>query len=157
MLIFQDMKNVLVPYTASRHRIAIPAKYRFDTWTADRLEKFVVAWNTNLVKTPPTSFQDLADPKWKGKLSMEPTDADWYAALYQYFTHEAKPQMTTAAVDAMFKKIAANSQIINGHTNQTQALAAGQVQVVVTRPRAGVGAAAGEEGADRVRASSSRR
>lgn len=132
MLIFQGMKNVLVPYTASRHRIAIPAKYRFDTWTADRLEEFVVAWNTNLVKTPPTSFQDLADPKWKGKLAIEPTDVDWFAALYQYFTQVRRPHMTAAAADAMFKAIAANAQIINGHTAQAQALAAGQIQVIVS-------------------------
>jgi iron(III) transport system substrate-binding protein len=132
MLIFQGMKNVLVPYTASRHRIAIPAKYRFDTWTADRLEEFVVAWNTNLVKTPPTSFQDLTDPKWKGKLAIEPTDVDWFAALYQYFTQVRKPHMSKAAADSMFKAIAANAQIINGHTAQAQALAAGQVQVIVS-------------------------
>jgi iron(III) transport system substrate-binding protein len=132
MLIFQGMKNVLVPYTASRHRIAIPAKFRFDTWTADRLEEFVVAWNTTLVKTPPTSFQDLTDPKWKGKLAIEPTDVDWFAALYEYFTQVRKPHMSTAAADAMFKAIVANAQIINGHTAQAQALAAGQIQVIVS-------------------------
>jgi iron(III) transport system substrate-binding protein len=132
MLIFQGMKNVLVPYTASRHRIAIPKKYRFDTWTADRLEKFVVAWNTNLVKDPPTSFQDLADPKWKGKLAIEPTDVDWFAALYTYFTEVRKPHMTAAAATNMFKGIVANAQIINGHTAQAQALAAGQISVIVS-------------------------
>jgi iron(III) transport system substrate-binding protein len=132
MLIFQGMKNVLVPYTASRQRIAIPAKYRFDTWTADRLEKFVVAWNTNLVKDPPRTFQDLTDPKWKGKIAIEPTDVDWFAALYTYFTQVRKPHMSTAAADAMFKAIAANAQIINGHTAQATALAAGQIQVIVS-------------------------
>jgi ABC-type Fe3+ transport system substrate-binding protein len=40
--------------------------------------------------------------------------------------------MTSEAVDALFKKIAANSQLISGHTNQINALAAGQVAVVVT-------------------------
>lgn len=132
MLIFQHKKNLLVPYRGSPFAKQIPAKYRFDTFTADRVEKFVVAWNTKLVSDPPKSFADLADPKWKGKLSMEPTDNDWYSAIYQYFTEDAKPKMTGAAVDAMFKKIAANSQLINGHTNQATALAAGQVQVVVT-------------------------
>ncbi|HEY6029368.1 MAG TPA: extracellular solute-binding protein [Gaiellaceae bacterium] len=132
MLIFQHKKNLLVPYRGSPFAKQIPKTYRYDTWTADRVEKFIVAWNTKLVSDPPKSFQDLADPKWKGKLSMEPTDNDWYAGIYQYFTQVAKPKMTGAAVDAMFKKIAANSQLINGHTNQATALAAGQVQVVVT-------------------------
>ena len=93
---------------------------------------FVIAYNKNLVSTPPTSFQDLADPKWKGKLAMEPTDADWFAAVEQYFMTQATPKMTQAQVDDMFKKIAANSQLIQGHTAEASALAAGQVSVVVT-------------------------
>jgi iron(III) transport system substrate-binding protein len=132
MLIYQHNKKLLVPYQQSPFAAVMGKAYRFDTWTADRVEKFIVAWNTNLVKDPPKSFQDLADPQWKGKLSMEPTDADWYAAVREYFTTEAKPKLTGAAVDALFKKIAANSQLISGHTNQINALAAGQVAVVVT-------------------------
>jgi iron(III) transport system substrate-binding protein len=132
MLIYQHKKNLLVPYQKSPFAAVMGKNYRFDTFTADRIEKFIVVWNTNLVSDPPKSFKDLADPKWKGKLSMEPTDADWYAAMREYFTTQAKPKMTPAAVDALFKKIAANSQLINGHTNQINALAAGQVQVVVT-------------------------
>jgi iron(III) transport system substrate-binding protein len=132
MLIYQHKKTLLVPYQKSPFAAQIPKKYRFDTFTADRREKFVVPWNTNLVKDPPKSFKDLADPKWKGKLAMEPTDADWYAAVYQYFTTVAKPKMTGPAVDALFKRIAANSQLISGHTNEINALASGQVQVVVT-------------------------
>jgi len=132
MLIYQHKKNLLVPYQQSPFAAVMGKNYRFDTFTADRIEKFIVAWNTNLVKDPPKTFQDLADPKWKGKLSMEPTDADWYGAVREYFTTQANPKMTPAAVDALFKKIAANSQLINGHTNQINALASGQVQVVVT-------------------------
>ena len=132
MLIFQHKKTLLVPYRGSPFAAQIPKAYRFDTFTGDRVEKFVVTWNTSLVKDPPKRFQDLADPKWKGKLSMEPTDNDWYAAMYQYLTTLAKPKMTGGQVDTLFKQIAANSQLINGHTNQATALAAGQVQVVVT-------------------------
>jgi iron(III) transport system substrate-binding protein len=132
MLIFQHMKNVLVPYKQSPLRTKIPKAYQFDTFTADRLEKFVVAWNTNLVSSPPRSFADLANSRWKGKLAIEPTDVDWFAALYTYFTKVRKPHMTTAAADRMFKAIAANSQLIEGHTNQANLLAAGQIQVIVS-------------------------
>jgi iron(III) transport system substrate-binding protein len=132
MLIFQHDKNLLVPYRGSPYAAQIPKQYRFDDFTADRIEKFVIAWNTNLVKDPPKSFQDLADPKWKGKIAMEPTDSDWFAALYAYFTTSASPKLTTAQADDLFKKIAANSQLIPGHSAEASALAAGQVQVVVT-------------------------
>ena len=132
MLIYQHDRNLLVPYRQSPYQLQIPKQYRFDAFTADRLEMFVIAWNKNLVSNPPTSFQDLTDPKWKGKLAMEPTDSDWYAALYNYFTTQAPKKMTGPQVEDMFRKIAANSQLIPSHTTEASALAAGQVQVVVT-------------------------
>jgi iron(III) transport system substrate-binding protein len=132
MLIYQHDRNLLVPYRQSPYQLQIPKQYRFDAFTADRLEMFVIAWNKNLVSSPPTSFQDLTDPKWKGKLAMEPTDSDWYAALYNYFTTLAPKKMTGPQVEDMFRKIAANSQLIPSHSTEASALAAGQVQVVVT-------------------------
>jgi iron(III) transport system substrate-binding protein len=132
MLIFQHDKNLLVPYRQTPYIAQIPKVDQFDSFTADRLEMFAVAWNKNLVSNPPTSFQDLADPKWKGKLAMEPTDSDWFAALEQYFTTQASPKMTQDQFETMMKKIAANSQLISGHSTEASALAAGQVQVVVT-------------------------
>lgn len=130
MLIFRHFKDVLVPYTASPYRAKIPQTFRFDDFTADRLEKFVVAWNTNLVSDPPRSFQALAAPSWKGKLAIEPGDVDWFAALYRYFTKTKG--MSTKKVDAMFEAIAANSQIISGHTTEATLLAAGQISVIVS-------------------------
>jgi iron(III) transport system substrate-binding protein len=131
MLILQHKRNLLVPYRQSPYEIQIPKKYQFDDFTADRVDRFVVAWNTNLVKTPPTSFQDLADPSWKGKLALEPTDDDWFAQLDNYFTAQGPKKMTQAAFDSMFKKIAANAQLIPGHSTEASALAAGQVAIVV--------------------------
>jgi iron(III) transport system substrate-binding protein len=132
MLIFQHKANVLIPYRGSPYALQIPKQYRFDTWTADRIEKFVVAWNTNLVKDAPKTFQELASSKWKGKLSVEPTDVDWFAQLYTYFTKQAKKKMTTKQADAMFRSIMQNSQLVNGHTNQSTLLAAGQYSIVVS-------------------------
>src|SRR4051812_15019455 len=132
MLIFQHKANVLIPYRGSPYALQIPKKYRFDTFTADRLEEFVVAWNTNLVKDPPKTFQELATSKWAGKLSVEPTDADWFARLYTYFTQQAKKKMTPKAANAMFAGILRNSQLVNGHTNQSTLLAAGQYSIVVS-------------------------
>jgi iron(III) transport system substrate-binding protein len=137
MLFFQHFKDVIVPYTKSPYRTQIPKAFRFDTWTADRIEKFVVAWNTNLVPSgqEPRSWADLANPKWAGKLSIEPTDVDWFASLYTYLQAHGGAngkKMTTKAVDALFAGIARNSQLINGHTNQATALAAGQISVIVS-------------------------
>jgi iron(III) transport system substrate-binding protein len=133
MLIFQHNRNLLVPYRGSPYAAQIPKQYRFDTFTSARLEEFVVAWNTNLVTDPPKTFQDLADPKWKGKLALEPTDTDWFATLETYLMSDAaKPKLTQAQADDLLKKIAANSQLIPGHSAEASALAAGQISVIVS-------------------------
>lgn len=138
MLIFQGhFKDVLVPYQQSPYAKGIPKVYHFDAFTADRIEKFVVAWNTNLVPADqaPRTFADLKNPKWKGKLAMEPTDTDWFATLYSYMLHHGGPKgkpMKKSKVVALWRAIAANSQFINGHTTEANLLAAGQVQVIVS-------------------------
>ena len=132
MLHFQHRRNILVPYQSSPMRAAIPKNGRFDAFTASRMEYFIVAWNRNLLPAggPPRSFQDLASARFRGKLSMEPTDQDWYAALWQWY--RTKQKWSPARIDTMFNNIARNSVITSGHTTQANLAAAGQFAVVVS-------------------------
>jgi iron(III) transport system substrate-binding protein len=150
MSFFQHRKDVLIPYRLSPYAKDIPAVYRFNTWTADRLEAFVTAWNTKLVPAgqEPKSWEDLASPRWAGKLAMEPTDIDWFAAVYQSLEKQKlaalKPKPATAAaktkalkkidaqIEQLFRGIAKNAQLVPGHTTQATLLAAGQFQVCVS-------------------------
>lgn len=52
-------------------------------WIGDRLNIISAGYNTNLVKQQdvPKSYQDLLDPKWKGRLGIEADDAVWFGAL----------------------------------------------------------------------------
>jgi iron(III) transport system substrate-binding protein len=52
-------------------------------WTATYLSVWVQAYNTNLVKRDdlPRTYQDLLDPKWKGRLGMEAAVPEWYATV----------------------------------------------------------------------------
>lgn len=136
MLFFQHFKDTLIPYTGSPYRKDVSKAYQFDTFTADRLEKFVVAYNTNLVPSgqAPRTWQDLADPKWSGKLAMEPTDVDWFAALYTYLIAHGNngKRLGVTGANKLFAAIAKNAQLIPGHTAEATALAAGQVSIVVS-------------------------
>lgn len=149
MFFFQRKANVLVPYRQSPYAMQVPAQYRFDTFTAARLEAFVTAWNTNLLPSgqQPKSFTDLANPRFAGKLSMEPGDIDWFAGMYTYLEKKQLATLkkpTTAAgrteqlarvrrnLDRVFTNIAKNSQVTSGHTTQATLLAAGQFAVVVS-------------------------
>ena len=149
MLFFQHRKNILIPYRQSPYAKQIPAAYRFDTFTADRIEDFVVAWNTNLVKpgSEPKTWADLAQPQWAGKIAMEPSDVDWFAGAFQYMEKQQLAKLKKAktkagqakqlanvdkGIQATFQKMAKNAQIVSGHTTQATLLAAGQFSVVVS-------------------------
>jgi iron(III) transport system substrate-binding protein len=104
----------------------------FPDWTASRFNAFVVGWNTDRVKESeaPKSFTDLADPKWKGRLSLELGDWDWYLAMHTYLTE--KKGMSDQAVDDLFTKIVGNAKVVKGHTVQGELLTAGQFDVALS-------------------------
>jgi len=150
LFFMQHHADILVPYRGSPYATAIPKAYRFDAFTGDRIEAFIVAWNTNKVKSgeEPKGWQSLTNSKWAGKLAMEPGDIDWFAAAYQALEktqlRQYKPKPRTAQakkaalkkidarLDKMFAGIARNSQIVSGHTTQATLLAAGQFSVCVS-------------------------
>ncbi len=106
-------------------RQAVPDKLRFEGWTADRLNLFLPAWNTNLIKPgeEPKAWEDLADPKYKGKVQLEISDSDWFENVTKYWLDNGKSQ---DEVDSLWKKIAANATSAKGHTTMMELLGAGQ-------------------------------
>lgn len=115
----------------SEFRNAVRAEGQKDGWTADRFNAFIVAWNTEKVKAAdePTSLEDFAKPEWKGRVSMELGDVDWYATVRQHLVDEGK---TEVEADELFAKIAANAKIAKGHTVQAELLAAGEFEAGVS-------------------------
>jgi iron(III) transport system substrate-binding protein len=59
-------------------------------WTTVYYNPYVVAYNTKMVpaRMLPKSYDDLLDPKWKGKMMMEGTKADWFAGMLQIMGQE---------------------------------------------------------------------
>jgi iron(III) transport system substrate-binding protein len=104
---------------------AVTPTGKFTGWTADRLNIFLPAWNTNLIKPgdEPKSWEDLADPKYRGKIQIELSDSDWYENLTHYWLTHGKTQ---AQVDQLWQEIKANSVTAKGHSQMIDALAAGQ-------------------------------
>ena len=52
-------------------------------WVATYLSVWVQAYNTNLIKKEdlPRAYQDLLDPRWKGKLGIEANVPEWYSTV----------------------------------------------------------------------------
>jgi iron(III) transport system substrate-binding protein len=90
-------------------------------WTTVYYNPYVTAYNTRLVapRMVPKSYDDLLDPKWKGKMTMEGTKADWFAGMLQIMGQERGLQYMRqlAKQDPMLRE---------GHELLAQLVAAGE-------------------------------
>jgi iron(III) transport system substrate-binding protein len=120
-------QGVLADYRGAAFA-SVPESGRFPGWLADRLNIMLPAWNTKLIKPgqEPRSWEDLADPRFKGKLTLELTDSDWYENVTKSWLRHGKTQ---AQVDDLWKRIVANANVAKGHTVMAELLGAGQTAV----------------------------
>jgi iron(III) transport system substrate-binding protein len=97
-------------------------------WVTSRLSIFTAAFNTALIKPDdaPKSYDDLTDPKWKGKLGVEADDGNWFMSV-------ADAMGEDKAV-ALFRKIVATNGISvrKGHTLLSNLVVAGEVPLALT-------------------------
>ena len=76
----QAMQPFLTPVSAE----LIPAAtYAHRQWIATRVNAFVGGYNTRLIGAAdaPKRYEDLLDAKWKGRLAVEASDANWFMQL----------------------------------------------------------------------------
>jgi iron(III) transport system substrate-binding protein len=124
------LTTYFTPHAADLPPASIP---RHRLWMPDRLQFFVVGYNTNLVKREdlPKSIRGFADPKWKGKLALEAGDAEWMATLVKKWG-EAEGM-------AFFKKLSEmRPDVRKGHPLLAQLIAAGEIAVCLTAYSANV-------------------
>src|SRR5258706_1311445 len=74
------LAEVYSPYLADLPADGIPPH---PTWFPDRLNFFVVGYNTQKVQRSeiPATYEGFLDPKWKGRIGIEATDSQWIAAI----------------------------------------------------------------------------
>ena len=126
----QILTTYFTPHAADLPAASIP---RHRLWMPDRLQFFVVGYNTNLVKREdlPKSIRGFADPKWKGKLGIEAGDGEWMATLVKKWG-EAEGM-------AFFRKLSEmRPEVRKGHVLLAQLIAAGEIPVGLTAYSANV-------------------
>lgn len=77
-------EQVLLPINSPVHKDLQPGSVPpHHEWAATLLSVWVQVYNTKLVKKEslPKTYNDLLDPKWKGKLGIEGKDEDWFASV----------------------------------------------------------------------------
>ena len=97
-------------------------------WASTRLNLFTQAYNTKLIRKEelPKSFDELAQPRWKGKLGIEADDPPWLAGI--------AAELGEAKALQVFRDIARNNglSIRKGHTLLTNLVASGEVPLALT-------------------------
>jgi len=127
--ISQMAEQKLLEPLAIPEAAAYPAQLKTDSWIATDTQYFIIGWNTNLVKKgeDPKSFDDLANPKWKGSLMGESRDFQLLMGLAK-----GKFKSDDKAID-LVKRIAANQvEFHRGHSQLIEFLVAGQRPVCFT-------------------------
>ncbi len=102
-------------------------------WYPDRLNFFVVGYNTEKVKRSelPATYEGFLDPKWKGRIGIEATDSEWMAAIVKRWG-EAK------GMDFFRKLAAMKPDMRKGHVLLAQLVATGEVPVGLTMYNANI-------------------
>jgi iron(III) transport system substrate-binding protein len=112
------------PYLADLPQNVIPP-HRL--WFPDRMNFFVVGFNTTKVPRSeiPATYEGFTDLKWKGRIGLEATDAEWMATLIKAWG-EARGL-------AYFRKLSAmKPDVRRGHVLLAELVAAGEVPVALT-------------------------
>jgi iron(III) transport system substrate-binding protein len=97
-------------------------------WIGDRVQIFTAAYNTRAVKKAdlPKSYDDLTNPKWKGKLGIEADDHDWFSAVVGALDEEKGVKL--------FREIVTKNGLSarKGHTLLANLVVTGEVPLALT-------------------------
>jgi iron(III) transport system substrate-binding protein len=96
-------------------------------WVSDRLNFFVVAFNTNKVRREdlPKHYEGFLDPKWKGQIGIEATDAEWMATIIKSLGNERGMKLFERLSDM-------RPDVRKSHILLAEMVGAGEVPVALT-------------------------
>jgi iron(III) transport system substrate-binding protein len=119
---FLQKKNLLMKYVSPEAK-ALPKAFvdPQGDWAAVYLMPNVIGYNTRMVKRDeaPRTYQDLLDPKWRGKIGTDSTKPEWFAWLLKRMGEEKGL--------AYMKQLAAQDlRLYVGQTLITSLLASGE-------------------------------
>ena len=119
--------NIFASYK-SPAKSEIPAAMQGDKWASVFTFVRVMGYNTKLVKSEdlPKSWDDLLDPKWKGKILFDESSLPEVGVLYARWGKDR----TAAYVEKL--GASGNLQIRTGRTTLSQMLSAGEAPIAVT-------------------------
>jgi iron(III) transport system substrate-binding protein len=96
-------------------------------WVSFYENVYVLGYNTKLVSTKeaPKSFDDLLQPRWKGRMAIDSKDARWYGAIDQIWGRKK-------TMDFMTRLSQQQLAVRTGKTLMIQLLAAGEFDISIS-------------------------
>lgn len=123
--------GLLAPVDSDVLRSAIPETLRADddTWFSLSRRLRVVMYSTERVTEPPTTYAELGDPQWKGRLCLRPGTHPYTQSLVASMIGNIGVEEARAVVDSW---VANDPLYINSDTEILKAVAAGDCDVALT-------------------------
>jgi len=121
--------GAIVPYEgtikAQQERYRYPAPKNMTGMVTDAILIKMVDYNPNMLKPNelPKSWDDMLDPKWKGKLALDIEGYEWFAAMWK--------QLGPEKADKFMKALAQNVVLREGATHIMELMVAGEFPISV--------------------------
>ena len=122
-------EGLLQPITSDvTKELAPQASFPHREWVATRMNIFAIGYNTRVIpkQDAPRSWDDLLDPRFRGKLAVEDSSVDWLASMAADMGEERTVKL--------FRDMVARNgvSVRKGHTLLANLIASGEVPLSIT-------------------------
>ncbi|MFZ4812531.1 MAG: extracellular solute-binding protein [Ilumatobacteraceae bacterium] len=123
--------GALAKLDSTKLTAAIPVELRSseNTWFALSRRARVPMYSTERVTTPPTTYEALGDPEWKGKLCLRPSTHPYTQSLVAGLINEVGDEEATRIVESW---VANDPLYIDSDTDILKAIQKGDCDVALT-------------------------
>ena len=121
-------EKLLMPVRSPLQEDLIPeATPSHHGWVGFTIDVFIAAYNPQKLRKEelPTSYEQLLDPKWKGRIGVEADDSGWYGALAAMMGESKTNQLFTQVIQKN------GISIRKGHSLLANLVASGEVPLAL--------------------------
>ena len=118
-------RNLIQPYLSPESKI-YPKGFKDPKgyWTDVYDTYYAWSYHTGLMKNPPRSYEEVVQPRYRGRIGMDTDEVEWFAGLAEYWGKDR-------AVRFLKNLAAQQIRFHDGHTLVAQLMAAGEFEITL--------------------------
>src|SRR5262245_24807683 len=118
-------RNLIQPYISAESKIYPKGLKDPKGFWADLYDTYYAwSYNTSLLKNPPRSYEEVVQPRYRGRIGMDTDEVEWFAGLAEYWGKDR-------AVRFLKNLAAQQIRFRDGHTLVAQLMAAGEFEITL--------------------------